>query len=356
MEKIYCFYHIHDISTKNNTIYCREFDVKTGLFKKAKALLTTSSKISEYFRITHSADHSKIGIVYRCKPKVKNDTKNKELYGFASFNSKSMKLLWKREEQMKHTEDKLELYYSPILKNSNFFYISASLEKEYVHLKIPSRGNVTIEKPITNDTQKLITNISFYYTKWELEGVLYEQKSAQGKIKKSVKSPFKITTLNELISPKKAKKEPLNRQLVIKKIEELEDGSRLIIARNETNIPPNIFEEDFVVIKLDNKGKLIWNKRLPFDSQKEGGYYSFRNISLARNGNDYYLFFLDDKKNIERPINDPKKAKDLYSKGYLGMFKVDIKTGDVEKKYLFDIQNIDGVKVKDFYMSEITFL
>lgn len=117
-----------------------------------------------------------------------------------------------------------------------------------------------------------------------------------------------------------------------------------------------LFEEDFVVIKLNNKGKIVWNKRLPFDSKKEGTYYSYRNINLARNGNNYYLVFLDDKKNIEQAINDPKKVKNLYSKGYLGMFKIDVNTGKVDKKYLFDIQNIDGVKVKDFYISQIMFL
>lgn len=103
-----------------------------------------------------------------------------------------MKLLWKKEESMEYTEEQLDLYSFPHLMNNNFFYISANLEKEYVHLKIASKEKITIEKSPTYDTQKPTTHISFYYTKWKLDGVLYEEKSAQGKITKPVKIPFNV--------------------------------------------------------------------------------------------------------------------------------------------------------------------
>lgn len=115
----------------------------------------------------------------------------------------------------------------------------------------------------------------------------------------------------------------------------------------------NYFCKDILVAKINADGSLAWMKRLP--KRQEGSkfelmsyFYDFNSASSS-----HIFLFLDSEKNKTLPIDKVPSTLNATGGGFLTAYGVNEESGDISKKYLFDVRNIKGTVAAQFSTERI---
>jgi len=119
---------------------------------------------------------------------------------------------------------------------------------------------------------------------------------------------------------------------------------------------------DLLITKIDNKGKMLWMRKLP--KQQSGntsllrlttqtGGLSF-NYSYNESTEQHYISFLDNGKNINLGINDSPCIHMEGKGGFFTCYTIDDMQGSVNKHSIFNLSDINGYKLYQFYTHRVT--
>lgn len=107
------------------------------------------------------------------------------------------------------------------------------------------------------------------------------------------------------------------------------------------------FYSDVFITKITSTGELAWMKRIPKRQQgaRDPGGMSY---SAMFTDHHLYILYIDNLRNNNLAIGE-KPTKHIDGKGgFLTSSKINLETGEVSKENLFDLRNVNGMKVYQF--------
>lgn len=411
-ERIFYIYSVEEKSTKGFKVYAREVDTESLDFKTPIELIKTSRAVvaekfssnlaeaktgyavlgsRDKFIVHQSFDESKLMIRYRSRPLFKSDAKNSDEIGFFVFDNE-MNKIWGEEIKMPYTEKEINNVGYSVSKNGQAMMLIAQLDKKKYESFIINNGQITINE-LDLSTEQLVKNITikeglsgsykcagFYANGYDLKvsysgsitgtssfnvnGLMYFEISAQGKLINNKNFDFSDDFIKQnlnqrqkkSVDKREAKGKAGIQDLVLINFVIKDDGSSIIIAeqqyvRNEFWGPSEQAVYHFsniVAMKIDSNNELIWMKKLAKNQAgtKGGGQMS---ISYMEGEDADYIAYVDNPKNINLDANGgiPVAHKDGAG-GFLTTYKIDSKTGGLEKHTLCDLKKIGDYKAYQF--------
>ena len=373
-----------------------------GAFESPKLLFSTTSEatVSSYrdaaavtftglgapvrFEVHTSFDNSKLLIRYRLKPVEKSDALNYDIIGFYVFNSNFEKL-WGGEVKMPYTEKVMNNIAYGITNNGNAFmvaYINETKQLELLNItselevipnKINIDGNLAFQElKLKESADGNLNCIGFYANGVDVSvnwtGTAMLSFNTNGII--NFKMDKNGTVLEKFdYESKRAKEKNEKRENEGKAgINDLKlidvtfntDGSTNIIGEQQyirkelvgTSTKIVYYYGDIVVTKFNNKGSIVYMKKLP---KTQVGFAGKGGMGIRYlKGNDAnYVLYLDNIKNAGIKLEEvPVKHQDGKG-GYLTAYKIDDATGNIEKHSVFDVTNIKGTEAFQFRTTRI---
>lgn len=402
-NKYYYFYSSWSgRKTKHERLYYREVDFEKGAFSDQPILLVDiPEKIKSFFGfdkfdIKTSIDSTKLMVKYANIPKIKNNNKSFELIKLHVFD-KDLNQTWSKEYKMMYSETKTEVIdykvssLGDVYILSKIFHDNSKKDKgrgkggtqnyhlEVVKISKDSENSLKLDldnkfinaaNMYLNKTGKL--TITGFYTKGNIKG-RYIDNDTDGVFifkfdkddnliyKKTHEIPTSIIKQYESDKTKKKlnKKESENEA-------EFPNLSPQYLGINDTGITligEQFFQteykgrfrqhyHDMLITKLDNKGDLLWMKKLP-KKQKRGKEKTLSELSFSYflSNNYHHLIFLDNMKNINLPLNKvPHLHLGGYG-GYLTTYKINDDNGAVKKDAIFDTNEVGEDQIEIDYIN-----
>lgn len=413
-DRLFYFYAVYNKKEKNESVYVREVDMDKAVFEKAEFLFktsgvalpqSTSEEVNFFgfsagakFEFYTSFNNSKIMIQYRVKPLSKRDKINHDILGFYIFDSEDMTKKWGKEIKMPYTEKVMNNITYTVSNEGNAFMIAYLNEtKTYELLSInSSTSSVETHKIKLSDARffKKLTilenvdgnfnclgyyanGIEYKYNPWgnssfvmNVNGFSYFTISNDGNVISENKVEFPVEMINQFEKARKQRKNTKReakgklgiQDLVLREVKEMKDGSRIIIGEqyfleNNYNYMTKkneiyFYYEDVVITKLSEGGDVIWMKKLPKSQVGKLGRGGM-SIKYVKSGGSHYILFLDNEKNLTLGLNDaPKKHSDGKG-GFLTAYKIDDKSGEVEKLSILDTRDLNGYNAYQFKTSRL---
>lgn len=411
-DRLFYFYAVYDKKNKREAVYSREIDMTDGTFEKPMFLFKTSGPVvpqvmtenlgfwgfgaGPKFSFYNSFDNSKFMIQYRVKPTTKSDKNSYDKLGFYVFEMEDISKIWGKEAKMPYTEAKMNNITYTVSSEGNAFMIAyKNEEKKFELLEIKKESTSVETNPIDLDGSMFFSkilikedsegnlNCSGYYANGmevsysfigglsaqiNVNGILQFSLSQSGKILSENNIEFPAELINQFESKRTQDKNDKRdakgklgiRDLVLREVIEQKDGSTLIIGEQYymqqvwvgTGTQNYFFYADIVATKIDKSGKYLWMKKLP-KTQKGLRGRGGMSYKYAEKGNNIYLLFLDNVKNLALGINDVPKDHTDGKGGFLTAYKLDNETGDVEKQSILDTRNMDGLDAYQFKTSRL---
>jgi hypothetical protein len=134
-----------------------------------------------------------------------------------------------------------------------------------------------------------------------------------------------------------------------------EDGSSIYLAeqwytvtvRTQNGTRTTWYYKHMIAIKLDEKGKVAWMKKLPKSQYGSRGQGQMSYKYIPGDGSHYFLY-VDNPKNMDIAMDEvPAKHADGKG-GFLTVYKVDDETGKYEKSTILDMVKVDGDKMRAY--------
>jgi len=382
------------------TLMCKSFkkiagDLKaTGMYAFA-----TINK----FNFVCSSDSSKHMVWFRMKPEVKRDAKSYDLIGFCVYDA-HMKVLWQKEVKMPYTEKKMNNLDYAVDNNGNVYILTTVYDDETTHAVNRDEGvaNYHIElltvTPNSTDIHastitlgnKFINELGFfsgagnkiicagYYSddnSGNAKGLFMFKAGVGGEIIDQHSYEIPLSVLNQYESERTQKKNKKKSEdnessfsnLNLKLVEDMNDGSIVLLGeqywertttvsngRGGFSTYTTFYNGDMLLTKISKNNEVVWMKKLP-KNQVGGiqpGTMSFK-YRFDSEHNKHDIYFVDNIKNKDLPLD---KAPAKYTEGksaYLTAYTVEDGTGDVKKSYLFDIDDVNDMKLYQFSIKRI---
>jgi len=415
-NRVFYIYQAYNKKQKNFTVYSREIDTENAKFLEQKELLTTARKvtnspstgeISEYtgaagfsvgqlgdkFMVQKSFDDSKVMINYRLYPLIKKDALNYDDIGFFVFDE-SMDKIWGQEVKMPYTEAQINnVAYSVSSKGNGMMLVVNRESKVYEVISTNASGevktnklDVSAEKIVRSMKIKELENGNFlcagFYAngieynfmggsfKYNINGLMYFMVNPEGELLKNFTYDFTEDFIKQNLSKKqKAKVEKREKDgkagiadLLLLDFVLKPDGSALFIGERQyvekPAFGPNSNKtyykfQNAVIIRVEKDGTLAWMKKLP---KNQYGFNGGGQMSIAymEGKTADYVTFVDNPKNINLDANGgvPERHSDGHG-GFLTAYKIDQKTGDLEKHTICELNDIKGVRAYQFKTTRI---
>lgn len=361
---------------------------------------------ADKFSFQYSFDRTKLLIQYRLKPEVKDDDVSHDIIGMNVFD-KNLAALWRKEVTMPYTEKKMNNIDYSLDSEGNAFLLSTVYNDNTTKLKKGEKPNYHIEliriKAVTGELRattiglgdKFINKIwmyengnkdmlcAGYYTKTQdtdnADGVFMFKIDKEGKAYDLVSHEIPVKVLNQYLSAREQKKNEKKDEEDRAEFTDLElrdvivqnDGSVILIGEQyytvtrtyttttstggmTTRSVTYYYYNDMLITKLDPKGNLAWMQKLAKRQARTGGYgkggMSYQYMSKE---GSHYLLFLDNKKNMDLPLNEIPAMHSDGQGGFLTAYKVDDANGNVSKLSLFDTRDVQGTEVYQFMTDRI---
>ncbi len=354
--------------------------------KRSYNVLSTGSKFNFY----RSEDSTKLLIRSRKKPKFKRDTKSTDTVNIKVFNPKLEKI-WSREYTMPYTERKMETLSITVSSHGivyelvKVFHDDSDHEKkdgkqnyhtelfvytpesdEITRTKISLDNNYINNINLFENNQKNIVAAGFYSkgittnkglfsskdkinTK-NADGIYVCEFSKTGEVLNNNSYEIPLEILNHYKSKKDIKKNKKKKEnaefenLVLNDVLFHDDGSLILIGEQYYLVTStsmkgrtqySYYYRDILVTKIDASKKMTWMKKLP---KRQVGSRPLRDMSYYSHyvNNKHYLFYLDNVKNLELPIDEVPAKHKSGKGGYLTAYIIDDNTGAVTKESIFD--------------------
>ncbi len=415
--RVYYVFEAYNKKAKTFSVYSREIDIANTSFNKINKLFTTKGPvvvtgeikqaasagtffnfgIMPKFEVVVSFDESKILIRYRNKPKVKDDSKNKDILGFYVFDNK-FNQIWGKEVKMPHTEEDMNnLAYSvtgdgtafmlaKINKSKSFELITvteAGLKNQKLpikkgllfdefHLKESANGNILAAGYYNNGTEFKADWTGSMTLSRNVNGLYVFEIGKDGIVNWEHDYPFSLKLIKQYLSDRQKKKADKRESkekagindLLLRNFIVNDDGSIVIIGevsytRKEMWMTSMTYVTHFsnmVVTKIDPSGNLAWQKKLPKNQAALANKYESvggLGMSYIQGEGAHYLIFADNRKNAKLTMDKPAEPHKGGFGGYLTAYKIDDDTGEIEKHLILDLTDIKGVKAYQFYVTRI---
>ena len=411
-DRLFYFYAVYDKKNKREAVYAREIDVTDGSFEKPTFLFKTSGVVipkvaaeslgfwgfgsGPKFNFYNSFDNTKFMIQYRVKPTTKRDKNSYDKLGFYVFNMSDISKVWGKESKMPYTEAKMNNITYTVSSEGNAYMIAYKREEKKFELLEITKASTTVEtNPIDLDGSMFFSkilikedsdgnlNCSGYYangmevtyswvgglsTQMNVNGVLQFSLNKSGKILSENKIEFPAKLINQFESKRAKKKNDKReadgklgiRDLVLREVIEQEDGTTIIIGeqyyikteqRGSSSVT-YFYYADIVATKIDKDGNTLWMKKLP-KTQKGARGKGGMGFKYASKGDNIYLMYLDNVKNLAMGVNDVPKIHMDGKGGFLTAYKIDNETGDIEKQSILDTRDMDGLNAYQFKTSRL---
>jgi hypothetical protein len=345
------------------------------------------------FEIKTSLDKSKIMILYRLKPEVKNDSKNKDIMGMFVYDT-SLEKIWGEEKTMPYTEKDMDnLNYGVGNKGYIFTLIRNKPEEKYEILAFNQDGMESKDLGISTDmylhnlkiveTSEGIVRCSGFYANGiefkvgfgggsfviNTDGIFTFTMDGDGNVLSKNKIPFELDFMKKYLSDRQKKKVEkreaegkggiIGLQMIDFKMQE--DNSFVIVGECQyvsvepwgTNLSATVYHyANIVAAKLSENGEIVWIKKLP---KNQAGLNGIGGMSLKYMNNlgKHYFLFLDNNKNAQLSSTEVPAAHKDGLGGILVAYIIDDASGDVEKHSLVDLVNVNGKKLYQFNVSRI---
>ncbi|PKV52052.1 hypothetical protein ATE84_4154 [Aquimarina sp. MAR_2010_214] len=377
--------------TKHERLYYKEINFEKGTFSDQSTLLIDiPEKIKSFvgldkFDINTSRDSTKLVVKYTKIPKIKNNKKSFELIKLHVFDQ-NLKEIWSKEYKMPYSETKTRIIdykvstYGDVYILSKIFHDNSKKDKkrgkdgaENYHLEVvkiskDSESTLTLgldDKYINaanmhlNKTGELTVtgfytqgNVKERYISNDTDGVFIFRFDKGGDLiyKKAHEIPTSILKQYESDKTRKKLKEKESKNEA-----EFTNLTPQYLGINDTGITligEQFFEteykgrfrqhyHDMLITKLDNKGDLLWMKKLP-KKQKRGKEETRKELSFTYflSNDNHHLIFLDNIKNIELPLNKVPHLHIGGYGGYLMTYKISDDNGTVSKDAIFDTNKV----------------
>lgn len=363
------------------------------------------------FDLLTSVDSTKILAQYRKRPKVKSDVNSYDIIGFQVFDN-AMNAIWSNEFKMPYTERKMDALDYAVDSGGNVYMLVKVYEDDTAddkkkksdktanyHIEVfrITQGDSEIQKIELDLEGKFISKLSIfetvgehmfcagYYNNGELskngflqgkkfkadiaDGIIvFKLNKENGKLVNTVYHEIPVEVLNKYVSDRdqeENKKEDKEEDaaffanLQLKDVIHFKDGSLVLSGEQYYEIRMERKESayyvyhyrDILITKINPDGTLAWMDKIPKKQRGLRGKGGMSYTHLTSNGK-HYLFFLDNVKNMNLPLNEFPHLHVDGQGGYLTVYAVDDVTGEVTKGSIFDLRNLKGkVEVPALEMS-----
>lgn len=404
--KLYFMYSVYNKKEKADELFAREVNMADGTFKEPVSIFKTNSPVvldqtsmsifetvSKY-EIHTSSDNSTLLIKYRTKPEKKSDKENFDVIGFHIYDANLTKK-WGAEVKMPYTEKEMNNIAYGVSKSGVAYMVIRNNTSKAIELITVGADKVAKAKKldlgfdlmfsslkIKEDAEGSLTCTGFYANGIEVKvswtgqassilninGLMVFKVSAGGDLITKKLYEFPVELINqyesERIKEHNEKREEKGKaginDLVLTNIAVNPDGSRTIVGeqqyyrviRTQNSVRYEFYYQDVIVMRIDKDGALTWTKKLPKD-QFGGRGKGELSIKYIQGGAYDYILFLDNAKNINLPIEKaPARHVDARG-GYLTAFKIDDRTGKLERLTIANIDDINGIEAHQFGTSRI---
>lgn len=419
-DKCYYFYSSWSgRKTEHERLYYLEIDFKSGkIANEAVKLVDVAGKLAgsrsisvgffasfgvKKFEFLVSRDSSKVLVNYRKNPKVKRDTKSKDIIGIHVFDA-NLNSIWKNDYKMPYTERRMDLLdfvvdnkgHGYILskvfqddsnsdkkkkkdKDANYDIELFKLSKESTEIETTK---IALENVFINGIRYFESKkgqlycVGFYnkglheksrgnflgksHKKTNTDGLFLFKVTNDGKLSDAKYVEIPVDVINQYVSDKtKNKNEKKDEDdkaefesLVLRNIVVNEDDSVIligeqyfVITRTYTSMKGNTrttftyYYNDMLISKIDANGQLVWMKKLP-KRQKGTKGMGGMSFSYFNTANNHQLIFLDNVKNIDLPLDKIPALHTDGQGGYLTAYKLSDDSGEVSKSNIFDTRNL----------------
>lgn len=386
--KIYLFFALWDKESEMQQLFAREIDFDNCQFKgEAKKIIALKGKLAyPAFSFLYSQDKSMMLIQSRRKPEKVRDDLSYDKIIMHVFNE-NLSLVANNEIKMPYTEKQMDNVDYSIDSEGNP-YILAKVRPDGSDNNVKGKrgdkvANYHIElfkinvKAATIKVSKVEVEDKFIAEIWLYEGTdntmlcagYYNKNAGSGadglflfriskegdiEHKKFYEIPVEI--LNQYISvsaqnKNERKEKNGNAEFLNLELRELivqDDNSIILIGEqfyvtvsydSKGNARYTYHYDDMLIAKIAPNGELAWMRKLPkrqFGSAYRGGM-GFEHMAIGEN---HYLVFLDNIKNLELDIDKFPAAHADGRGGFLTAYRLDDATGKVGKVSILDTKKI----------------
>ena len=363
--------------------------------------------VTDKFDFYSSFDKSKLMIQYRLKPEKRDDAVSFDIIGMNVFDNK-MLLSWSKEVKMPYTEKKMNNLDYTIDSEGNGYILTTVYEDNTTKIEKKGKPNYHIEllriKAKTAEirvtqvklTDKHINKVwiyensndhmicAGYYSKTkdvdDADGVFMFKVDKNGKEYDVISHEIPVSVLNQYATERQQKRNEKRDEddkadfadLVLKDLIIQDDGSIILIgeqyftitttyytSNGGTRTTTTIYYNDMLITKIDAKGKLVWMQKLgKRQSRTQGGAVYFTkqggmSYQYMNQNRNHYLLFLDNKKNLELPLNKVPARHIDDQGGFLTTYKINDANGTVSKMSIFDMRDVQGTELYQFMTDRI---
>ncbi len=411
-DRLFYFYSVYDKKNKREALYVREVDLDKAVFKKAVFLFKTSGVVlmqsttenlgffgfgaGPKFEFYNSFDNSKFMIQYRLKPTTRKDKDSYDKLGFYVFEKENISKIWGKEVKMPYTEAVMNnitytvssdgVAYMIAYKNKEKAFelfeinensstvetypiaIDESMFFKKIRIKEDNKGNLNCVGYYANGMEFTYSYMGGFSAQMNVNGVYQFSIDKKGKVLVENTIEFPIELINQFEKKRDAKKNEKRekqgklgiRDLVLREVVEKEDGTTIVIGEQYymkkemrgTSTVTYFYYSDVVATKFNKDGEILWMKKLP-KTQKGTKGRGGMSIKYAQKGDDIYIMFLDNVKNLAMSITDAPKVHVDGKGGFLTAYKIDDISGDVEKISILDTRDMDGLNAYQFKTSRL---
>lgn len=323
-----------------------------------------------------SSDSSKLSILYRHKPKYKDNKKNKDILGLYTFNT-NFDLLWGKNYEMPYTEFELDVL-SVFVENNGTDYLIAKKYIDRYNASIGPENNKLIIFSINGqdemkeyfiDLDGMVAStfqmVNYYDGRVACVG-FYGIRNGIVKgaflAKMNFNGEFESAILNEFSSefifsfdPVGLARHERNGDIVQMKKQTIRQlfvdslNNVIIVSENFENVGENYYEfRNIVAFIINESGEIHWQYKIPRLSLMSS-FQSFHD------GENLYIFYDCDYRN--QSLSSDKKP--YYNGGentYLTLTKINKNDGVKSNQLLYTMYNIDGLIIQSYNPNNICYL
>ncbi len=335
-------------------------------------------------------------IQYSLKPLNKNDKTSMKETGFIVFDQ-DLNKIWQQEQTLPESEKRLDIKSSCIDKNNQVHFLvkrfhddsrkdglkDGTINHHWEVFTINGesskieRSKISLQDDLLFKDLKIFEGadddiiITGYYAKSQKDaaaGAFLFYLSNAGEEIDAIITPFEQEEFKKFVAESKKDKkdkskepeEPTVRNLVVRNVEILEDGS--ITTAGEIyyfvtgidvkgNPYTNFLSEDIYAINISKEGDVNWFRKIP-KRQISGGTYGL-GYQLIIKGTDHYFIFVDNLNNIDIKTDQSVSACSPYRADILNSYLV-TKDGNLEQHVVLNTKEFGDYKLYQFDPSRIT--
>lgn len=409
---IYFFYSLWDKESKNEQLFARKIDMESAAFtgepmllirynKKMRGVLITTGfyrfEVVNKYNFQFNCDSSRLLVVFNEKPEEKRDEYNYDKFGFYVFDQ-DLNILWNDVVKMPYSERKMDnLDFSVNTAGDAYGLIRVFNDDTEDLYKKGGVINYHIEvirvKPNTKKVEKfkIDNKPKFINSAWIFEnpkgymicaGYYFNNgkktDAVNGIYMVAVDENGNMSGFNNYDFPEEivyqyTGKKPKDKDdedsrlndLVLRNFSVQKDGGVILIgeqyfvttyttySQNSGSTTHYIFHyRNIIAVKIDSSGTLAWIKKIP-KRQKGSTAYNGLSYRYFNTGDQHYLFFLDNKKNMNLTEDKLPDQHVDGAGGYFTLYKIDDATGEIEKTNLYNLDDVEGKTMYQFAVNRI---